>query len=111
MNPVLARRVQRWADAARQGVGLADAARGAGLPALFVGVLAGGQAGAELAPMFRFLGRHYDTRFSRTAALLQGAAVPAMVLTFGTMVGFVVVSMILPLVALMRSLTFTGGQP
>jgi len=111
MNPMLARRVRRWGRGVAEGRSLADAARAAGLPALFVGVLAGGQAGAELAPMFRFLGRHYDMRFSRAAAVLRGAAVPAMVLAFGSVVGWLAVSMILPLVALTRSITLPWGQP
>ena len=111
LNAVLARRVTQWAKAVQAGSPLSDAARAARLPAMFVGVLASGQAGADLAPMFRFLNRHYDMQFSRTAAVLRGAAVPAMVLTFGSMVAWIAVSMILPLVAIMHAAGPQWGPP
>ena len=102
INYRLRQRIKDWADGVNSGLPLAQAARAARLPPLLVGVLATGQAGGDLTSMFHFLGRHYDAQFSRLAAALRGAAVPAIVLTMGTLVGTVAVSLFLPLVNLLQ---------
>jgi type IV pilus assembly protein PilC len=102
INFCLRQRIKDWADQVNGGMPLAEAARAARLPPLVVGVLATGQAGGDLSSMFRFLSRHYDGQFSRVAAVLRGAAVPAIVLTMGTLVGTVVVSLFLPLINLIE---------
>ena len=103
MNTVLKRRVQRFAGALDEGMPAGDAARRAKLPRLTVQLLAKGQHTSGTLEVMRFLHRYYHTRFSRLRELARGAAVPAMVLVLGLVVGWVVVSLFLPLTTLMYS--------
>lgn len=108
-NLVLKRRLQRFADALRIGRPMRDAAADARLPKLMVGMLATGQAVSDPVRVFDFLGRYYATRFSRTATLAQAAVLPGVVLIISVIVGWIVVSMMLPLVVLIEDSVIQVG--
>jgi type II secretory pathway component PulF len=105
MNLALRQRVRRWAELVAGGQAIADAARQAGLPAMVYGMLATVR-GPEAPDVFRFLARYYRTRFSRAAALLQGAMVPVMVFFFAALVGCVAGAMFTPMINLINSLSY-----
>jgi type II secretory pathway component PulF len=111
VNVVLRRRLRRWAEGVEQGAPLAEAARDAGMPRLACGMLATTSArGAADAPAtFEFLARYYDGRFSRAAALIEAAMVPAMVFVFAFLVGSVVLGLFLPLIDLINRVTDLTG--
>jgi type II secretory pathway component PulF len=88
------------------GTAPADAARTAELPDLMAGLLAPTTARAPDAQLFTFLERYYRNRFSRTLMLLRGAIEPFLVLCLATLVGTTVLSLFLPLVKLIASVTF-----
>ncbi len=101
-NLVLKRRLQRFADALSMGRPMRDAAEDAHLPRLMAGMLATGQAVSNPVHVFDFLARYYATRFSRTATLAQASVMPGVVLFISVIVGWIVVSMMLPLVVLIE---------
>ena len=103
VNPVLRHRLARWADGVESGTPLADAAREARMPRTVYGLLAttSARGAADAAEVFEFLARYYEGRFSRAAALLEAAVVPAMVLFFAFFVASATVGMFLPMVELM----------
>ena len=108
-NIVLRRRLQRFADALQAGKSLRGAAEGARLPKLMVGLLATGQAVSDPARVFDFLARYYANRFSRTAVMLQASVLPGIVLTASLLVGWIVYSVMLPLVVLIEDTTMKVG--
>jgi type II secretory pathway component PulF len=103
-NIVLGKRMERWSRNVTAGMSLSDAARKAKLPALVVNLLstAHGPDGAK--NVFRFLGRYYDSRQSVAAAVLQGAAVPAVAGGFGLIAASIALAMFMPLVELISHL-------
>ena len=107
LNTVLARRVARIADDVERGEVLSVALRRAEFPYEAVGMLASAEMSGALPETCEFLARHYRTSFSRTAIVLQAAMEPALVILMGSIVGFVVVALFLPLMKLIDS--FTGG--
>ena len=114
LNAVLRWRVNDWAGLAVAGLPLAEAARRAGMPPLLCGMLAPasvpGKGSAEARDVFAFLARYYDARFSRAAALLEGAAVPGLVMTFGFLVATVALALMLPIVQLTDRLSRLTGM-
>lgn len=80
VNRVLENRISRWSQFVSAGVPAADAARRARLPALVVGMVGTAQGTAAAPAVFSFLARYYEGRHARAAALLQAAAIPAIVL-------------------------------
>ena len=113
INTVLRRQVTHWASQIVAGVPLAEAARRAGMPPLVSGMLAPvstpGKGSADVQEVFAFLARYYDGRFSRSAALLEGAAVPAMVMLFGFFVASAALGLMLPMMELIdRTGQLTG---
>ncbi len=98
LNAVLAQRVKRWHEQVVSGASADEAARRAGLPELVSGTLA--SAGGAMAQALQYLARYYEARYSRRAALLRGAVVPAMTLAGGGLVALVTLSVIVPLVRL-----------
>jgi len=110
INGVLRRRVRRWAERADAGLPLADAARAAGMPKLVVGLLAT-SAGGDVPRVLRFLDRYYESRFSRAAELLRGAAAPLLAIVFGSLVLIIGLAVMTPLIELADALgsTWNGG--
>jgi type IV pilus assembly protein PilC len=102
---VLRRRLQRFAEYLHAGQALRDAAYEAGMPPLMVGMLATGQASCNPVKVFEFLGRYYANKFSRAATVIQASVMPAIVLCMSVLVGWVVVSLFMPLVTLIQHTT------
>ena len=109
VNPVLKRRLLRWRNGITQGQSIDQAARAARLPRLLVGMLASGSGRTDLPAVFRFLARYYQTRFSRTQILLEGAAIPAVVFLLAAIVTAISLSMFLPIVNLMDATGISTG--
>jgi type IV pilus assembly protein PilC len=86
----------------------ADAANSAKLPHLMAGLLAPVSSGSPDPGTFTFLERYYRDRFSRTYAVLRGFIGPSIVFTFAVLVGGVVLSLFLPLVKLIASVSGAG---
>lgn len=100
-NSRLRRRIHRWVVQMQRGATLAQGACAAGMPRLVSGMLSTAAAeGPEAAEVFRFLGRYYSMRFSRALALLESATVPVLALIMGLFVGWIALSMFLPLIHL-----------
>ena len=109
VNVVLRRRLERWAAAVASGMSVGDGARVASMPPLVTGMLTNVSATASAADVFGFLARYYRTRFSRTAALVEGAMVPVVVLVFGFFVACVALAMFMPLITLIQNLSGTSA--
>lgn len=103
VNTVLCGRLRRFAERLTQGESLRDAAKGAALPRLMVGLLGTAEASADAQRVFAFLTRYYTGRFSRAAELARAGLMPAVVLVLAVGVGWIVLSMFLPLVRLIES--------
>jgi type IV pilus assembly protein PilC len=108
INAALAMRIHAWAARVTVGETLADGARNASLPAIVVGMLAAARTGETVIDVCGFLARYYRTRFSRTAAIVQGVHIPVIVLIFGLLVAFVALSMFLPLISLIQNISGGG---
>jgi type II secretory pathway component PulF len=106
-NLVLQNRMSRWSRGVSDGLPLAVAARNAKMPAVIVGMLGAAQGSAATRNVFDFLAGYYDTRFGAAAALLEGAAVPAMVCVLAVIVGTMALGLFEPLVYLINHV-FTG---
>lgn len=102
INPGLLVQVRDWRRGIENGAAVSDAARDAGLPPLLAGMLGSAQAAGGMADTFDFLGRYYETRFSRTILLLQGAVAPLTSLVFGAIVCAIALSMFLPMIRLIE---------
>ena len=59
------------------------------MPGLVVEMLVPATSGEQVADVFDFLARYYDSRFSRTRLLLRGAVIPLTVFFFAVIVTFV----------------------
>ena len=103
-NVVLRKRMERWSRNVTGGMSLSDAAKHAKLPALAVNLLATAHGPDGAKNVFRFLGRYYDSRQSVAAAVLQGAAVPAVAGGFGLIAASIALAMFMPLVELINHL-------
>ena len=102
-------RIAAFGDGVRRGLEPGEAARAAKLPPIVSGMLGPAARGGDTAGAFDFLARYFDGRFSRAAALVRGAMVPAAVLTLGLVVGLTVLAMIMPLVALIDTVIADSG--
>jgi type II secretory pathway component PulF len=67
----------------------------------------GGQRTAEV---LRFLSRYYESRFSRTAVLVQNALMPAAAIGFGVVVAILAWGMFAPMVRLVERLSADVGR-
>ncbi|MEA2711865.1 MAG: type pilus assembly protein PilC [Phycisphaerales bacterium] len=107
INTVLRERFLRWQQNMLGGMSIADAARAASMPGLVVSMLAnvGRGGGDTTAEVFQFLARYYQTRYSRTAALAYGAAVPIIVFFFAALVLCISLALMMPLMSLIDHLS------
>jgi type II secretory pathway component PulF len=92
-------RLVRWAGGIERGMPVAEAARRASMPKMIAGLVTTGQ-GDQARETFAFLARYYGTRFHRFEQLIRGAAIPAMVFFFATIVTFVSLGLFVPIIAL-----------
>jgi len=95
-------RMFRWASGIERGMPAADAARRARMPALIAGLTATGEI-TQARETFVFLARYYGTRFRRLQELARGAAVPAMVFFFATIVATVALGLFMPIITLITA--------
>jgi type IV pilus assembly protein PilC len=105
INSVLRERFERWSQGMAGGATLADAARAAPMPPLVTGMLVGVRGTEAAGEVFAFLARYYHTRYSRTAALAAGAAVPVTVFFFAALVTVVALSLFTPIISLINNLS------
>lgn len=107
VNHVLRGKIDQWAEGVEGGTPLGEAARNAGMPRLLSGMLAttSARGSADAAGVFEFLARYYDGRFSRAAALLEGAMVPVMVMVFAFFVGSAALGLYLPMINLIEHMS------
>jgi len=89
-----------WATRLSHGEPIDIACRSAGLPPLVCGMVATGAHTSDIGPVLQFLSRYYSTRFSRANELLHAAVVPMLAIGMGVMVGWLALSVVLPLVRL-----------
>jgi len=94
----------RWYEEMIQGRSIADAARVAGMPAQTCSMLATALQTPDLAPVMRFLGRYYSSRFSRAIAFLEASFVPVIALVMGIFVAWLALSVFMPMVRLIDRL-------
>jgi type II secretory pathway component PulF len=102
LNAVLRSRINTWAELTAAGIPLADAAHQARLPDLVAGLAGTAIRAGNLPSALRFLAQHYESSFSRTAVLVQAAAVPAIVLSMGAIVMAVALAMFEPIIILIQ---------
>jgi type II secretory pathway component PulF len=104
-NVVFRAAMQEWARYTSEGVPLAQAAQQARIPPLVTGMLRTSRDSTGTAEVFTFLSRYYDGRHSKAAALLEGAAIPIMVLCMAALVLTLALGLFLPMVKLMEHLS------
>lgn len=102
-NALLHRRINKWADQITAGLSTSDAARKARLPDLISAMLAPARSADDLAQALVFLARHYQTRYDRARIILHAAYIPIVVTIMGICVGFVALSMFVPMVDLIQA--------
>jgi type IV pilus assembly protein PilC len=91
---------------AEQGIALSDSlARGARLPGEFLPMIRWGEDRGELPEAFATIREMYVRRVHRRAVMLQSVLPPILFVVLGSMVGFVVVALFIPLVSLIQGLT------
>jgi len=102
---VLRGRLEEWSARLTAGEGIAESARKAKMPDLFVGMLATALSGEQAAEVMRFVARYCDARFSRTRVMIRAAAVPLMVLFFAFFVACIALAMLTPMSSLINALS------
>lgn len=104
-NTFFRQQMQEWARHIAEGMALSDAAQRSGIPPIVSGMLRPARDTAEAADVFAFLARYYDGRHSKAAALLEGAAIPVMVLVMACLVLALALGMFLPITNLIEHLS------
>jgi type II secretory pathway component PulF len=104
-NAHLRRRIDGWVDLLNHGRSPSQAARDAHLPRLIWGMLATAVQTPDLAPVLRFLGRYYSTRFSRSIALLEASIAPMMAIIMGFFVALLALSVFAPMISLIQTVS------
>lgn len=104
-NTVFHTAMLEWARYVGEGVPLAQGARQARMPPILPGMLRTARDSAGTAEVFAFLSRYYDGRHGKAAALLDGAAIPVMVLVMAVFVLTLALGLFLPMVKLMEHLS------
>jgi type II secretory pathway component PulF len=107
---VVGRRMRRWAAGMERGVGMAEAAEGAGLGRMVVGVLGMAAESGRLVDGLRFLERHFEGRFHRWLEMVRAAVVPTGVVGLGAFVFWVVLSVVEPVWQMIDAVTGSGGS-
>jgi type IV pilus assembly protein PilC len=109
INAVLRARIRDWAARINAGDALAEGAASAGLPKLVSSMLGTARGADGARDVFQFLARYYRSRFSRAALLLEAAVAPVTVLIFAVIVACVALSLFLPMMSLIDTLTVHWG--
>jgi type II secretory pathway component PulF len=103
-NAMLRRRIDQWARRMTAGQLPQQAAADAGLPSLFVGMLATVRSGEDFLQVMSFLARYYESRFSKAREVMRAAAIPAFVLVTGLAVLFVDLAVFQPMISMINHL-------
>ncbi|MEW6251186.1 MAG: type II secretion system F family protein [Planctomycetota bacterium] len=101
------RRLARWTERLAEGSDPTEAARRLGFPRPFIQALAGARADGELSARLEYLAGYYQALHVHWARVLAGTLTPLMVIAWGVLVGFIVVALFLPLVALLEGVMRT----
>jgi type IV pilus assembly protein PilC len=109
INRFLRQRFVLLYEGLQRGTGLGVAAVQAGLPALAATMLGTAELTGSLPEAAGFLSRYYRMRFSRVWIMMQAALEPVMVISVGTLVGFVAYALFSPLVALIDAVNLNTG--
>lgn len=104
-NMFFGSQMQEWARYVGEGILMSDAAQRAGMPPIVSGMLRPAQDTAGAAEVFAFLARYYDGRHSKAAALLEGAAIPVLVLVMASFVLTLALGMFLPIIKMIEHLS------
>lgn len=103
VNDQLKKRLRRFRELADRGVDLRQAAHQAGLGQVAAVAMAAGKRGGDLDAALRYAADYYSAVASRWWILLRNISWPIGTLVLGVMVGFIVVALFQPLVALINS--------
>jgi type II secretory pathway component PulF len=103
------RRVLRWGAAMEAGRTTGEAARRAKMPPIVAGLVGSARTSADMAAALGFCARHYEYRVSRTSELLRGAVMPLAVIAMGTLVGWIVLALLMPLHDIIQSVLDNTG--
>ncbi len=103
-NAVAQRRLTHLAAAVERGEPVGAAAGAARLGRLERGILSSASLTPDLVRAFEFLSRYHAGRFSRAVLLMRAAALPVVTLALAVVVGWIAVSLMMPLATLIESL-------
>lgn len=105
-NEVYARAMENVHDSIREGDSFANPLRAANVvDALVVNMIDVGEETGELDKMLLKVADNYEEEVDTAVASLVSLIEPMMVLFLGTIVGFIVIALFMPLVSLMQSVT------
>ncbi len=109
-NEVYARMLQRVHDAIREGDSFANPLRASRtVDSIVVNMVDVGEETGELDKMLMKVADNYDEEVDTLVASLVSLLEPIMVVSLGMIVGFIVVALFLPLVALIQGVMSSGG--
>jgi len=103
VNSLLRPRMTEFANLLEGGTNVRKAAEIAGLGEVTAVALAGGQRSQNMDAALRYASDYYDSLVSRWWTMIGNMAWPVCTLMLGTMVGFFVYAMFVPLVALINA--------
>lgn len=103
VNDQLKKRLERFRSLVDRGVDLHQAAHQAGLGEVAAVAMAAGKRGGDLDAALRYAADYYSAVASRWWILLRNISWPIGTLVLGVIVGFIVVALFQPLVALINS--------
>ncbi len=101
------RRLRRWATALEAGADPLAAAGRLGFPAPFMQALLTARTDGELAARFEYLADYYQALHCHWLRVLAAAFTPLMVIAWALVVGYIVVALFLPLIALVQGVMST----
>jgi len=105
LNVCLQRNINRFAQLLEAGTDVRKAARQARLGEIAGLALAAGQRTGDMDAALRYAVDYHDALAGRLLAVIRNLTVPLVVLCVGSFVGWVVLSLFLPLIALIDSVT------
>jgi len=110
-NRAIARKLRSWSDATSDGMAIPDAARRVRMPRLVSGLLSTAMYADGFVAVLRFLARYYRYRHTRAMALIEASAAPLIALVMGTLVLWLSLAMLAPLISLIQSLSSPAAGP
>ncbi len=105
VNTQLRGRMTRFADSLAKGMNVGEAGTAAGLGSVATTALASGQRAGDMDAALRYAADYHEAIVSRWWIMLSRVAWPISTLALATVVGFVILSLFMPLIALINSVT------